>query len=201
MISGHLIYEFKKEFFKVFPEMEDIEKTFPDEKERNDKLKQFIIDGIPFGTDRTYFNLYKLISHYDLHTLAFGEPVGGYHPMQCLDCAAEHIAKAIVNLDEILKGYDGKIFKNKIDHIPLMIGNIAEAEAQTARIHDYLSQKIRALKLRLRDSRLKSLKDSKQELNKLFWALTARKRGVDIKRIEQQTKDPKNNCGCGKEKQ
>ena len=191
MISGDLIHQFKEKFFIVFPEMREIKK---------EKLKQFLEDGIPFGLDRPYLHLHGLLDLYDMHTLAFGEPVGGYHPLQCLECAAEHIAKAMVNLDEVLKGYDGTI-ENKIDHLPLLIGNIAEAEAQTAQIHDDLSQRARAIKLRIRGMNIQALRGAKADLSKLYFQITATHRGVSTKRTERVNNDPKGDCGgCGKNK-
>jgi hypothetical protein len=158
----------------------------------------FFEENKPFGKDRPYFHLFDLMPLTQIYELAIGEPANGYHPMQCLDCATEHIAKAMVNLDEILKGYDGKIFKEQPDHVPLLLGNIAEAEAQTIRIHSDIAQKARALKLRIRDLDMTELRNAKAELNKLFWAIIDRKRGTSPK--EEIPPLPDKPCNCGKKK-
>jgi hypothetical protein len=189
-MDGHFIKEFKETFIKVFPELTGIDDPI--------KMGSFIEENKPLGKDRPYFYLLGLMPLGQIYELAMGEPVNGFHPMQCLDCAAEHVAKAMVNLDEILKGYDGKIFKEQPDHIPLLLGNIAEAEAQTVRIHSDIAQKVRALKLRIRELDMTELRNAKAELNTLFWAIIDRKRGASPK--EEISPLPDKPCNCGKKK-
>lgn len=191
MISGNLIDSHKDVFLKVFPELANINEP----AEMQSSLK----NNKPFGKDRPYFHLSGLMSFQNIYELAMGEPKGGYHPMQCLDCAGEHVAKAMVNLEEVLKGYDGKIFKEKPDHIPLLIGNIAEAEAQTAQLYEDIAQKARQIKLRIRNLDSKELRNAKDDLNALFYKVIARKHNENIKRIESAS-GVEGDCGCSKKK-
>lgn len=93
----------------------------------------------------------------------------GVHPMQCLDCVIEHLAKAMVNCEEVAKGYDGKIFADKPSHIPMLIGNIAEAEVQCVIDYKELSDGIRETKLKTRAILGVDYSAIKQELNILFY--------------------------------
>jgi hypothetical protein len=187
IISKHIVEDNKELIGEIFPSLKNFQETFYDE----------LIKGIPWGDSYPYF---KLISLFDINTiyyLAFGEPKNGFHPLQCLDCAAEHVAKAMVNLDEALKGYDGKIFKEQPDHVPMLIGNIAEAEAQTVRIYSDIARKARALKLKIRSLDSGELRNAKSELNTLFWTIIARKRGAETVKTIQESISVKKPCGCG----
>lgn len=187
VISKHIVEDNKKLIGEVFPLLKNFQETFYDE----------FIKGIPWGEDFPYFKLLGLFEINTIYYLAFGEPKNGFHPLQCLDCAAEHIAKAMVNLDEVLKGYDGKIFKEQPDHVPMLIGNIAEAEAQTVRIHSDIAQKARAVKLKVRSLDSGELRNAKSELNTLFWTIIARIRGAESVKTIQISAPVENNCGCG----
>ena len=205
MLSGRFVINFKENFLKVFPELKGIiEKEIPEGEEdtRFGEIEKFFNDSKPFGRDRFYFNLFEILSLYEIHTLAFGEPVGGFHPMQCLDCASEHIAKAMINLDEVLKGYDGIKFigKDNPNHIPLLIGNLAEAEAQTAKIEEDISQAIRVEKIKVKTLIIKDLINAKDSLCKLYWKIKNRKRGGDTARGKTAAKKDKG-CGCKKKEE
>jgi hypothetical protein len=89
------------------------------------------------------------------------------HPMQCLFCAMEHMGKAAENYREYLKGYDG--VNHKPNHLPLAFGNIAEAECQAVVSWPVLADKIRNLKLEMRENLRIPSDEMLDKICEVFW--------------------------------
>jgi hypothetical protein len=107
------------------------------------------------------------------------------HPMQCLLCAMEHMGKAAENYREYLKGYDG--INHKPNHLPLAFGNIAEAECQTVVSWPVLAEKIRNLKLEMRENLRIPTDEMLDKICEVFWLVLE---AYDPAGRENE------NCGC-----
>ncbi|OGV52010.1 MAG: hypothetical protein A2017_05565 [Lentisphaerae bacterium GWF2_44_16] len=100
---------------------------------------------------------------------SFARTQDGTHPMQCINCVSGHLASAMTFCSEIIKGYDGVIFADKPNHVPLMFGDIEHAERQCVKIFPALSEKIRQLKLKTQNLKTFNFSGALTELNNLFW--------------------------------
>lgn len=109
--------------------------------------------------------------------------IRGEHPLQCLDCVSGHISSAMVMCEEILKGYDGVIFADKPNHIPLLRGHIEQAEAQCARMFPELSSSIRNVKLQMSKLKEFNYKEALSSLNELFWKAEALKESEETLKV------------------
>ena len=107
------------------------------------------------------------------------------HPMQCLLCAMEHMGKAAENSREYLKGYDG--INHKPNHLPLAFGNIAEAECQAVVSWSILADKIRKLKLEMRENLRIPSDEILDKICEVFWLV--------LEEYDPAT-EQKYNCGC-----
>jgi hypothetical protein len=79
----------------------------------------------------------------------------------------EHMGKGAENYREYLKGYDGKT--HNPNHLPLAFGNIAEAECQTVVSWPGIADRIRSLKLEMRENLRAPSDETLNKICEIFW--------------------------------
>jgi len=204
-ISGHILYDSKDKILKVFPELQELYESDISRDQMLIELPKALFKIIPDNI-RDYSNLFGIFSEEDIKKMKGETPftpiyeqikikkkcgcssspkkiIRGGHPLQCLDCVSGHISSAMVICEEILKGYDGIVFVDKPNHIPLFRGHIEQAEAQCARMFPELSSSIRSVKLQMSKLKEFNYKEALSSLNELFWKAEALKESEETLKV------------------
>jgi hypothetical protein len=187
-------------FLKVFSEIGFV----LSETDVSKAIMREVNKGIPWGVNRPYFQVIREVTPEILEIIATGASA---HPLNCLDCTMEHLARATVNMDEILKGYDGKTFADKPNHFPLAIGNLAEAEVHSIQEHSDITYNIRKIKFELRDwnGDMESFLVMQSRVFDVFWMVFRRRHSevqvsanTNIRTASLQNFRKIRGCGCQK---